>query len=416
MVIPPGEALTVSEAAQRLKALLSTEMAGLWVAGEITNWNVHASSGHAYFSLKDEKAKLECVYYRWDFLRNRHTFQNGMFVLAQGSFDFYAAGGRCQVMVKHLEPRGVGAAELALEKLKEELFRKGYFRPERKRPLPAYPRHIGIITSLTGAAIRDMLELLSQRWPLAQVTICGARVQGETSGAELASAVRQMARLHESGHPIDVLIVGRGGGSKEDLSAFNDASLAEAIFESPMPVISAVGHEIDVCIADRVADVRAETPSAAVVLATPDQHELRNQLDAVHSTMAEQLRRRHRQGAERLRLLLERPAFRQPLLNILERSQRLDPLAEELPRIMRRALERQGLRLQAATAALDTLSPLRILSRGYSLVTESETSRPITRMQQVLPGQTVRVRLSDGAFDATVQTIPPQEAPDARTR
>ncbi|MGL6094438.1 MAG: exodeoxyribonuclease VII large subunit, partial [Fimbriiglobus sp.] len=273
---PPDGAkvFTVSGVTTAVKVRLEEHFPSVWVAGEVSNF-VRASSGHMYFTLKDDEAAIRCVMWRAFGLRLRFDPRNGMEVVVRGGLTVFAPRGDYQLIVEELEPKGVGAAELALRQLKEKLLQRGYFDPKRKKPLPRFPRRIGLIASPTGAAVRDMLEILAHRWPRADAVLRPSRVQGAGAADDVALAVRQLNYLHKQNLlPIDAIVIGRGGGSSEDLAAFNEEVVADAIYNSVIPVVSAVGHEIDVSIADLVADYRALTPSQGITALCPDRGEL----------------------------------------------------------------------------------------------------------------------------------------------
>ena len=267
---PDAAPLTISALTAQLRGLIEGRFPSVWVTGEVSNFT-RASSGHMYLTLKDSRAQLRAVLFRGVNLRMKFEPRDGLEVIARGRVTVYEPRGDYQFQIEELQPRGVGAAELALRQLKEKLLEKGYFDPRRKKPLPRFPTRVALIASASGAAVRDMIELLAQRWPLAEVIVQPSRVQGDGAAEEIAVALRLLNRLHATGKlRLDAIIIGRGGGSTEDLWAFNEEAVADAIFHSTVPVVAAIGHEIDVTVADLVADHRAETPSAAVVALTPN--------------------------------------------------------------------------------------------------------------------------------------------------
>src|SRR5438093_8997047 len=300
--------LTVSELTGQVKNVVEDGFAAVWVSGEVSGWKKH-TSGHCYLKLRDAGAVLCAVIYRGVALRMRFDPKDGMEVIARGRLSVYPPQGQYQLSIEELHPKGLGAQEIALQQLKQKLSGKGYFLPQRKRPLPRYPARIALVTSPTGAAVRDMLEILGRRWPATEVWVCPVRVQGETAAGEIVEALALLNRLDG----IEILILGRGGGSAEDLGAFNHERVADAIFQSRIPVVSAVGHEIDLTIADLVADLRAATPSEAAERVVPHRDEL---LEALH-VVEEQLRTLLAQRLERARMRLEelaqRRSFRLPL-------------------------------------------------------------------------------------------------------
>jgi len=394
--IPEGVRIaTVSALTTAVKARLEEHFAVVWVTGEASNV-VKASSGHVYFTLKDSQAQIKCVMFRGIALRLRFDLKDGMAVVLRGQITVYPPKGDYQFIVEELHPKGVGAAELALRQLKEKLFAKGYFDPKRKRPIPKYPRRVALIASATGAAIRDMLELLAQRWPVAQVVVRPSRVQGEGAAADVAQNLRFLSSLHEKRTlPLCAIVVGRGGGSAEDLWAFNEEIVADAIFECAVPVISAVGHEIDVSVADLVADKRAETPSAAITLLTPDRREMMAGLRDIDARLRDGCVQRLRVARQRVDQLADRPAFRKPLDRIRAAEQKLDDLAGRLHRTAQRFVGNCRERLAATAEQLDALSPLNILKRGYSLTRRGDGT-VVRAVADVVPGEVISTRLPDG--------------------
>ncbi|HEY8505677.1 MAG TPA: exodeoxyribonuclease VII large subunit, partial [Gemmataceae bacterium] len=373
-----------------------------------------------YLTLKDERSQLKAVIYRGVALRLRFEPHDGMEVLAQGKISVYPPRGEYQLNIVQLHPKGIGALELALRQLKEKLLLRGYFDPKRKKPLPRYPSRIALVTSPTGAAVRDMLEILARRWPVAEVVVRGVRVQGEGAAEEIAAAIRLLNRLQREGRArFDLMIVGRGGGSIEDLWAFNEEIVADAIYESAIPVVSAVGHEIDVTVADLVADCRAPTPSAAAELVTPDREEVLAGLREYRRRLRDALGRRVVLARQRLDELAARRALRAPLERVRELERRLDELGERLRRVVSNRLAREGERVAAAAGRLETLSPLNVLRRGYSL-TRIEPDRALVRSaRQVAPGQRLRTTLPDGDIVSRVESVEPGTAPtrpEARQR
>lgn len=394
---------SVGDLTEEVKELLEVGFPSVWVAGEISNL-ARPSSGHIYLTLKDARAQLRAVMWRGLALRVRFEPHDGLEVIARGRLSVYPQRGDYQLVIEELHPRGIGAQELALRQLKERLFRLGYFARERKKPLPRFPTQLALVTSPTGAAVRDMLEILGRRWPAVEVWVCPVRVQGEGAAAEVAAAVRLLNRLAETSVlAMDVLIVGRGGGSSEDLDAFNAESVAQAIFESRIPVVSAVGHEIDVTIADLVADHRALTPSEAAAAVVPDRTELLLGLDELQTRLSDSMTRRLEQARWRLDDLTQRRAFRLPLERIHSQEQRLDDWEQRLHRAARQRLVQDRERLQAFAARLETLSPLNVLGRGYSL-TCTEADRSVVRSpQQVRPGDRLVTTVQHGRIVSRVE-------------
>ena len=372
-------------------------LSGLLVRGELSNYKMYPS-GHHYFTLKDSQGALRCVMFRGDAVSLRFRPQNGMQVIAAGRITVFPRDGQYQLYCVRLTPEGAGDLHVAFEQLKEKLLREGLFDQAHKRPLPAYPRRIALITSPAGAAVRDMLRILGARYPLAQVRVLPVRVQGEGAAEEIAAAL-DWANLHQAA---DLIITGRGGGSMEDLWAFNEECVARAIYRSQIPVISAVGHEPDVTIADFVADLRAATPSNGAELAVPDQNELYAWLDGLAKRLEKgtgSLLARRRKDLERLgrsRMLTDPGAyFRDRRLLLDYQGQRLGHGAGQ---ILSRARER----LARDSAALDAMSPLKVLGRGYSIA-RNENGTLIASVKDAAPGERLELRLSDGSLACRVE-------------
>ncbi len=406
--IPTGaKVLSVGELTRGVKGLLEDAFPAVWVAGEISNL-ARPASGHVYLSLKDAEAQLRAVMWRGVALRLRFEPADGQEVIARGRLSVYPPRGDYQLVIEELHVKGLGAQELALRQLKEKLFRLGFFAPERKKPLPRFPRRIALITSPTGAAVRDMLEILARRWPAVEVWVCPARMQGDGAAQEIATALAQLNRLHRSGAlPLDVVILGRGGGSTEDLWAFNEESVAHAIYDSKVPVVSAVGHEIDLTIADLVADWRALTPSAAAAAVVPDAQELRQGLIDVEQRLRDALDRQLRQARRRLDDLAARRVFLMPRERIRDHEQRLDDFAERLHRAAKQRLTQARERLEAGAARLESLSPLNVLARGYSLTRREADGSVVRRAEQARPGDLLRTTLHQGWIVSRVETTEP---------
>ncbi len=400
---PEREVLTVSGLTAQIRSLLEGEFPSVWVGGEISNFT-RASSGHIYFSLKDAKAQIRAAMFRGFNLRLRFDLRDGMDVLARGRLGVYESRGDYQFYVEEIQPKGVGAAELALQQLKQKLLAKGYFDPRRKKPLPRFPRRVALIASPTGAAIRDMIELFAQRWPTAEVIVHPSRVQGPGAAEDVAAAVRALNRVHHTQSlALDAIIIGRGGGSAEDLAAFNEEIVADAIFQSVVPVISAVGHEIDVSVADLVADVRAETPSAAVMALAPDQGEVLDGIREYQKRLASVINQRLVNGKRALDQIATRPVLRRPMHRIRELEQRLDDLSTRLQRAVRQRLAIAQEKMAAMSAQLDTLSPLNVLSRGYSL-TRSADGKLVRDAADVRPGDELITRVASGEITSRVES------------
>ncbi len=366
------------------------------VRGEISNYKVYPS-GHHYFTLKDEGAALKCVMFKSYAMRLRFRPDNGMKVIAMGKVTVYPRDGAYQLYCAAMAMDGVGDLYAAFEQLKKKLAAQGLFDPAHKKPLPKCPGTIGIVTSSAGAAVHDMLRILRKRYPLTKVRLLPVRVQGAEAPGEIAAAIRYANHYKLA----DLLIVGRGGGSIEDLWAFNDELVAHAIYESKIPVISAVGHEPDVTISDYVADLRAATPSNAAELAVPDQDALRQNLDAMSSAMASALSRQLKAARQHLNVLSQSPALRSPTGYIEQREKNLELLKNRLIAAQNQSITRKNQRYIAAVSKLDAMSPLKVLTRGYSMA-QTEAGEVLRSVRQVELGERISVLLSDGKLSATV--------------
>lgn len=411
------EVMSVSTLVARLRGAVESKFNAVWVSGEISSFT-KAASGHMYFTLKDDAANLRAVLFRGVNLRMKFEPRNGMEVLARGRLSVFDQRGDVQLQIEELQPKGLGAAELALRQLKDKLLARGYFDPRRKRPLPKYPKRVALIASATGAAIRDMLELLAQRWPRGDVIVRPSRVQGTGAAEEVAVALRELNRLHVSGRlPLCAVVIGRGGGSSEDLAAFNEEAVADAVFQSVVPVVSAIGHETDVTVADLVADHRAETPTAAIVALTPHRLELLADVDDRAGRLRDAIDRRLALIRDRLDAVASRPVFRRPLQRVNDLEQRLDDTAARIHRAARARLAATAEKLAAAAAQLDGLSPLNILKRGYSL-TRTTAGTVITDPAAVSPGDILLTRVAGGdihsvAVEAASTTEEPRRQTEA---
>ena len=369
------------------------------VRGEISNYKLYPS-GHHYFTLKDDQAALKCVMFKSQAMCLRFRPENGMKVIAMGKITVYPRDGAFQLYCSAMAMDGIGDLYTAFEQLKTKLAAQGLFAPEHKKKLPPIPGTIGIITSPAGAAVHDMLRILNHRFPLTRVRLLPVRVQGVEAPGEIAAAIRYANHYKLA----DLLIVGRGGGSIEDLWAFNDERVAYAIYESEIPIISAVGHEPDVTISDYVADLRAATPSNAAELAVPDRAALLQNLDACGSAMASALTQRLRSARERLNALAKHPALTSPTGYLDQRQQQLEHLKGRMIAAQSQNIQRKKQRFVANTAKLDAMSPLKVLTRGYSIVTNQDGSI-LRSIQQTAPEQTISIAVSDGRINAVVSEI-----------
>ena len=371
-------------------------LAQVAVRGEISNYKLYPS-GHHYFTLKDESSALRCVMFNGNAMRLRFRPENGMKVIAMGKVSVFPRDGAYQLYCTAMSMDGVGDLYAAFEQLKKKLAAQGLFDPAHKKPLPKYPGTIGIITSSAGAAVHDMLRILRKRYPLTNVRLLPVRVQGAEAPGEIAAAIAYANRYKLA----DLLIVGRGGGSIEDLWSFNDERVAYAIYQSQIPVISAVGHEPDVTISDYVADLRAATPSNAAELAVPDQDALRQSLDAISAGMATALNRQLKAAQQHLTVLSQSPALRSPTGYIEQRGKSLELLKNRLIVAQTRNITQKNQRYIAAVSKLDAMSPLKVLTRGYSMA-QTEGGQVLRSVQQVELGERIRISLSDGSLSATV--------------
>ena len=371
-------------------------LAQVAVRGEISNYKQYPS-GHHYFTLKDEGSALRCVMFKGNAMRLRFRPENGMKIIAMGKVSVYPRDGAYQLYCTAMTMDGVGDLYAAFEQLKKKLAAQGLFDPAHKKPLPRYPGTIGIITSSAGAAVHDMLRILRKRYPLSRVRLLPVRVQGAEAPGEIAAAIGYANHYHLA----DLLIVGRGGGSIEDLWAFNDEQVAYAIYHSEIPVISAVGHEPDVTISDYVADLRAATPSNAAELAVPDQDALRQSLDAMANAMASSLNRQVKAARQHLMVLSASKALQSPTGYLEQRNQSVELLKNRMIAAQNQNITRAKQRYIAQISKLEAMSPLKVLTRGYSMV-QTERGEVVRSVSQVSLGERIRVRLSDGTLSATV--------------
>ena len=391
------EPISVTALNQYVKGLLDRDrlLSQVLVRSEISNYKVYPS-GHHYFSLKDAESSIRCVMFRREAASLRFRPENGMKVVVSGRVSVFPRDGVYQLYCNHMMPDGVGELAFAFERLKERLHREGLFDPARKKPLPAYPHTIALVTSPAGAAVRDMIRILGARWPMAKVLVVPVRVQGEGAAQEIVQALD----LVNACRMAEVIITGRGGGSMEDLWAFNEETVARAIARSEIPVISAVGHEPDVTIADFVADLRASTPSNGAERAVPHQGEVRDTLahwDARLQRAMDQTLQRRREQLDRAR---SSPFLQSPLRSIQEKRLLLDYQQQRLVHGMERQVQASRERAGRLAAALEALSPLRVLGRGYSIA-QKEDGTVLSSIEQVSVGEALSLRLADGQVTCT---------------
>ena len=417
-----AKVFTVGELTRQIRGALETKFRAVWVQGEISNYKLHPS-GHQYFTLKDQRAQISCVIWRDTIAPPRQPLVDGTQVQVYGTVTVFEARGQYQLNVQILQPRGVGLLQAKFEALKRRLEAEGLFAPERKRPLPKFPRRIGIVTSPSGAAIRDILNVLRRRAPSLQILVNPVRVQGTGAAQEIAVAIRELALPNEAFGPLDLIVVARGGGSIEDLWEFNEEIVARAIFNSGVPVVSAVGHEIDFTICDFVADLRAPTPSAAAELIVPDIADLQRRLDGCTRALARQLLSRVRDAQQRLdhahvtlrRCLAHKvDSYQRGLLHIIRALQARSPTRELMMRRNRfadlqgrlvaspaRLLENARHRFERIEGMVRVLGPDATLRRGYSITT-NERGKIIRTISAVRPKMKIRTRVSDGEFGSEI--------------
>ena len=395
------EALTVSELNARIKGLIESDPAlgSVCVRGELSNYKIYPS-GHHYFTLKDAESSLRCVMFRSAASKLRFRPESGMGVTVCGRVSVYPRDGAYQLYCEELIPVGAGDLQLAYEQLKERLRREGLFDTAHKKPIPRYPERIAVITSSAGAAVHDIIRVLRKRWPVAKVLLLPVRVQGVEAPPEIVGAIRYANRHRLA----DLIITGRGGGSIEDLWAFNDERVARAIYESELPVISAVGHEPDVTIADFVADLRAATPSNAAELAVPDMSELREALSAARARLDQAVNRRLSERRKGLEELASRRVMQSPTGFIDQRRLELDSIRLRLDAAATARLGRERQEFSRLAAKLDALSPLKVLGRGYSIALDAG-GRAVKDAGRLSPGERLELRFSKGSASCLVESV-----------
>lgn len=388
----------VSEINQYIKELLDAApgLNDIQIRGELSNYKIYPS-GHHYFTLKDSQGAMRCVMFKGAAMKLRFRPENGMKVVASGRISVFPRDGAYQLYCTQLSADGIGDLYVAFEQLKQRLYEEGLFDSAHKKPLPRYPQRIAIVTSGAGAAVHDMIRILRRRYPLAKILLLPVRVQGAEAPPEIVGAIRYANRWQLA----DVLITGRGGGSIEDLWAFNDERVARAIYESEIPVISAVGHEPDVTIADFVADQRASTPSNAAEIAVPDMVELQRMLQECRSRMLQGQLHRMERMEQKLKQLAEKRVLTNPVAYLDDRKLQLDYMQQRLLGIAQRTLEQDKQRFIRTTTALDALSPLKVLSRGYAMA-QTADGTVLRSSEQVESGERIRVQLGQGSLSCTV--------------
>ncbi len=390
--------ITVTQLTAQIKDLLEGSFPDVWVEGEISNLSI-PQSGHSYFTLKDQQSQVRAVLFRSSQRFLKFTLQHGIQVVCRGRVGVYEPRGEYQLILEYIEPKGIGALQLAFEQLKSKLEKEGLFDLERKRELPLLPRRIGIITSPTGAAIRDMLRVIKRRHPRMHIIIYPVPVQGPDAAPSIVEALRHFNREGS----VDVVIAGRGGGSLEDLWAFNEESVARAIHASPIPVISAVGHETDYTISDFAADLRAPTPSAAAEMVVESEHRFRERIGALETGLLRSMRLRVEQGRSSLRECLR--DLRDPRRMLEQHTQRVDELTNRLAPGLSHHLRRDRARLLSLASALNHLNPLSILSRGYSITKTLPSGKVLKDASELTPGGLLSTRFHQGEVVSRVEKI-----------
>lgn len=395
------QVLTVSELTARVKSLLEDSFPDVWVGGEISEVS-RPRSGHLYLTLKDENSQIRAVVWRNTASSLRFDIEEGLEVICRGDIDVYAPRGSYQLVIRQIEPKGIGALQLAFRRLHTKLAKEGLFDEAHKKPLPRFPRKIALVTSPSGAAVRDFLEVLSRRWPDVAVLVIPTRVQGDGAAEEIANAIRLAHRVD----PLpDVMVVTRGGGSLEDLWSFNEEVVVREIFSSKIPVVSAVGHEIDVTLADFVADVRALTPTEAAERVLPDVQDVRRRLGEFAQRLLGLLHRQASQGRLQLDGLAERRVLKRPFERLLDLARRLDDLEQRSLLAIRGKSAQARDRLAALAGRLNSLSPLAVLGRGYSITTRTLDGQPVDSADTLTVGEKIASKLAHGEVISQVEKI-----------
>ena len=393
--------LSVTQINSIVKGVVDDLIPDVWLAGEISDLS-QPRSGHLYFTLKDDSSAIRAVMWRSSVERLRFKPHDGMSIVGSGKLDVYVPRGSYQIVFRSLQPVGEGAMQAALRRLHTRLAGEGLFDPQRKRPLPRFPRRIAFVTSPSGAAIRDYLEVLRSRWPLVDVLVIPVSVQGETAAGEITAGVRIAQRL--SPQP-ELLVVGRGGGSMEDLWAFNDEAVVRAVAASHIPTISAVGHEIDVTLCDLAADVRGLTPSDAAIRSVPDLAETRSQLQSYSDRLAQSLAQLLQSRSQRLLAIQERPVFARPEEIFARKQQQMDDLSERLERAMAVTVQLKVDRFQALVAKAEAISPLAVLARGYSITRRTDHKVALRSVRELTVGDEIETVFVDGSAVSEVRRV-----------
>ena len=397
MYTPTPKVYSINELNNYVKNVLDSDanLRQILVSGEVSNFKAHYS-GHMYMTLKDETSSVKAVMFAGNASKLRFSVENGMKVLVLGTVSLYPRDGSYQLYISSMQPDGIGALSIAFEQLKEKLSKEGLFDASHKKKLPSFPDKIGVVTSATGAAIQDIFNVLSRRYPVAEVVVRPAQVQGDGAAEDIAKAIEEFNAFNGA----DVLIVGRGGGSIEDLWAFNEEVVARAVFNSKIPVISAVGHETDYTICDFVADLRAPTPSAAAEIAVPDITELTADLLKIKQQMIISVKNKFNEERTRLLAIEKSGALKDPLSKLNENKRNLLYFSEKINDLTQAYIDRQKLHFSSLAGKLDTLSPLGVIARGYAIVSKGEDV--LTKAKDFNIGDTVNIKLSDGNVSASV--------------
>jgi exodeoxyribonuclease VII large subunit len=402
--VPAGDAssvLSVSQLTAQIKGAVEERFSAVWVAGEISNYS-QPQSGHAYFTLKDEGAQLRAVMWKATAAKLKLRLHDGLEVVCHGRLDVYPPRGSYQLVIDQLQPKGLGALELALQQLREKLAREGLFDRARKRPLPRFPRRIGVVTSPTSAAVRDFLQVMARRWGGVETLIFPARVQGECAAGEIVAAIRAANRVQPA---LDVLVLARGGGSLEDLWCFNEEPVIRAIAASGIPTVSAIGHEIDVTLADLAADVRALTPSEAAERVVPATEDITDLVRGLGLRLRMALTGRYASARQRLDALASRPALSRPQDAVLMRARRVDELSLRIKNAAGAAVRERRASIAGVAGKLEALSPLGVLGRGYSLTFAEHGERLIRDAEKLKVGQRIVTRFAAGRAISRVEEI-----------
>jgi len=399
---------TVSELTKQIRYMLESSFSAVWVEGEISNFILH-SSGHSYFSLKDKNSVINCVLFKSDGAKLKFDPENGQKVLCRGRISVYDKRGQYQFYVNKMESTGAGALQVAFEKLKKKLFDEGLFDEELKKEIPPVPACVGVVTSDTGAAIKDILKVATRRFPNMEILLRPVRVQGDEAKGEITEAIREFNEYNKNIvpgkgiNPVDVLIVGRGGGSLEDLWPFNEEVVARAIADSDIPIVSAVGHEIDYTISDFVADLRAPTPSAAAELVVPVKEDIAKEIEYCISRSKSSIKKRIEELKKEVKVLRESYVLRTPLNFLLQMEQRIDDLLDKIKTEGFHFFAIKNEQLSSVTGKMHVLSPLSVLERGYSITFKD--NKAVKSVKSLKKGDTIKTRFHEGTVTSAVKSV-----------